>query len=321
MEERLDACLRDEAGPPGLLEAVRYSLFAGGKRIRPVLCILSSRVPVRPDPNLADAVLTFACALECIHTYSLIHDDLPAMDDDDFRRGRPSCHKQFDEATAILAGDALLTDAFALAAGCAGRVLPAERVLRAVAATAKAAGSAGMVGGQFLDMLYTGGAKPGLEATDAVRAVQRGSVPHPKKAGAVKAVQSGAVPSLEALATMQAMKTGAMLRLPCEVGAVLTGVPPETVEALARYGTALGAAFQITDDILDVAGDAALLGKPVGSDSAARKCTYPALLGLKKSRETAEQYADRAVAALHGLGGESAALLRGLAAYVVNRVF
>ncbi|MDR2604604.1 MAG: polyprenyl synthetase family protein [Desulfovibrio sp.] len=287
MDERLNACLRAGGCPPGLLEAMRYSLFAGGKRIRPVLCVLSARVPVRPDPDLADAVLTFACALECIHTYSLIHDDLPAMDDDDFRRGRPSCHKQFDEATAILAGDALLTDAFALAAGSAGPALPAGRVLRAVAATAKAAGSAGMVGGQFLDMLYTGG-------TDQ---------------------------SLEALAAMQAMKTGAMLRLPCEVGAVLAGASPETAGALARYGVALGAAFQITDDILDVAGDAALLGKPVGSDSAARKCTYPSLLGLKKSREIAEQHADRAVAALNGLEGESAALLRGLAAYVVNRVF
>ncbi|MDR1686242.1 MAG: polyprenyl synthetase family protein [Desulfovibrio sp.] len=355
MEERLDACLRAGNCPAGLLAAMRYSLFAGGKRIRPVLCVLSARVPAPPGPDLADAVLTFACALECIHTYSLIHDDLPAMDDDDFRRGRPSCHRQFDEASAILAGDALLTDAFALAAGCAGPALPAGRVLRAVAATAKAAGSAGMVGGQFLDMLYTGGTEPGLEQTaaaragkndaaprlekaatmqveqsDAVprtgqtavaRAGKNDAVPRLEKAASLRTGQSGTAPNLEELAAMQAMKTGAMLRLPCEVGAMLAGACPETAGALARYGAALGAAFQITDDILDVAGDAALLGKPVGSDSAARKCTYPSLLGLQKSREIAEQHAERAVTALDGLEGESAALLRGLAAYVVNRVF
>jgi geranylgeranyl diphosphate synthase type II len=286
VETRLDSRLRADACPPGLLEAVRYSLFAGGKRLRPVLCLLSSRVPDRPGPELDDAVLTFACALECIHTYSLIHDDLPAMDDDDFRRGRPSCHKRFNEASAILAGDALLTDAFALAAGCAGPALPAERVLRAVAAVAGAAGSSGMVGGQFLDMLYMDGRRP----------------------------------TPEELAAMQAMKTGAMLRLPCTAGAVLAGAPPETASALSRYGEALGAAFQIIDDILDVTGDAALLGKPVGSDDAARKWTYPALLGLKKSREIAELQTERAVAALDGLQGESAALLRGLAVRAVDRV-
>ncbi|MDR2124524.1 MAG: polyprenyl synthetase family protein [Desulfovibrio sp.] len=336
MEARLDACLRAGACPAGLLDAMRYSLFAGGKRVRPVLCVLSARVPVPPDPDLADAVLTFACALECIHTYSLIHDDLPAMDDDDFRRGKPSCHKQFGEAAAILAGDALLTEAFALAAGCAGPALPAGRVLRAVAATAKAAGPAGMVGGQFLDMLYTGAANPRLGQAAGARAVQGGILPGRAAAGtrsgqsgaaprfaqpaSVRAGQNGDGPGLEDLAAMQAMKTGAMLRLPCEVGAVLAGASPETAGALARYGTALGAAFQITDDILDIAGDAALLGKPVGSDGAARKCTYPALLGLQKSRESAEQHAETAVTALDGLEGESAALLRGLAAYVVNRV-
>jgi geranylgeranyl diphosphate synthase type II len=286
VEERLDSCLRADACPPGLLEAMRYSLFAGGKRIRPVLCLLSSRIPGRPAADLAEAVLTFACALECIHTYSLIHDDLPAMDDDDFRRGKPSCHKRFNEATAVLAGDALLTDAFAVAAACAGPALPAERVLRAVAMLAGAAGSSGMVGGQFLDILYTGGPEPGPEE----------------------------------LAAMQAMKTGAMLRLPCAAGALLAGASPDTVEALSRYGAALGAAFQIADDILDVTGDAALLGKPVGSDDAARKCTYPSLFGLEKSGEIAQRHAEEAVAALDGLEGESAALLRGLAAYVVNRI-
>jgi geranylgeranyl diphosphate synthase type II len=286
VEARLDDRLRARNRPPGLLEAMRYSLFAGGKRIRPALCLLSSRVPVRPGADLDDAVLSFACALECIHTYSLVHDDLPSMDDDDFRRGMPSCHKRFNEATAVLAGDALLTDAFAVAAGCAGPALPAERVLRAVAMVAEAAGSSGMVGGQFLDMAYTDGPEPRFEE----------------------------------LAAMQAMKTGAMLRLPCAAGAVLAGASPDTVAALSRYGAALGAAFQITDDILDVTGDAALLGKPVGSDSAARKCTYPSLLGLEKSGEQAARQAALAVAALDGLEGESAALLRGLAAYVVNRV-
>ncbi|MDR3176997.1 MAG: polyprenyl synthetase family protein [Desulfovibrio sp.] len=298
VEDCLSGCLRAPGVPDGLLEAMEYSLHAGGKRLRPALCLISARVcsteahsgeacsgGVSSGEDAERAVLLFACALECIHTYSLIHDDLPAMDDDDFRRGRPSNHKKFGEAPAILAGDGLLTDAFALMARCADAGLPAERVLRAVGAAAKAAGSAGMVGGQFLDMLYTGGVAVGIEE----------------------------------LAVMQAMKTGAMLRLSCEAGALLSGAGPEKAAALACYGEALGAAFQIADDILDVTGDPVLLGKGVGKDAAARKCTYPALLGLERSRAEAERRAKEAVAALEGFSGESAALLKGLAAYVVGR--
>ncbi|MDR2800058.1 MAG: polyprenyl synthetase family protein, partial [Desulfovibrio sp.] len=238
VEDCLFGCLRAPGVPEGLLEAMEYSLRAGGKRLRPVLCLVSARACAgearSPEPCSGEAcsgeeweraVLLFACALECIHTYSLIHDDLPAMDNDDFRRGRPSSHKKFGEATAILAGDGLLTDAFALMARCADAGLPEKRVLRALGAAARAAGSAGMVGGQFLDMLYTGGVAVGLKE----------------------------------LALMQAMKTGAMLRLSCEAGALLSGAGPEKVAALARYGEALGAAFQIADDILDVTGDPVLL--------------------------------------------------------------
>ncbi|MDR1489759.1 MAG: polyprenyl synthetase family protein [Desulfovibrio sp.] len=298
VEDCLFGCLRAPGVPEGLLAAMEYSLRAGGKRLRPALCLISARAcseETRSGEACSDggcfgeeaerAVLLFACALECIHTYSLIHDDLPAMDNDDFRRGMPSNHKKFGEASAILAGDGLLTDAFALMTRCADAGLPATRVLRAVGATARAAGSAGMVGGQFLDMLYTGDVE--------VR--------------------------LEELAAMQAMKTGAMLRLSCEAGALLSGAGPEKTAALASYGEALGAAFQIADDILDVTGDPVLLGKGVGKDAAARKCTYPALLGLEKSRIEAERRAKQAVAALEGFSGENAALLKGLAAYIVSR--
>lgn len=313
VEAWLASCLRRENVPPGLVKAMEYSLLAGGKRIRPVLCLLSARL-CGLDPA---AILPFAGALECIHTYSLIHDDLPAMDDDDLRRGRPSNHKRFDEATAILAGDGLLTDAFALMASVAephilagelaqldivpedqaldtaAKVLrapavniPASRALRAIILVAEAAGSPGMVGGQYLDMQYTA----------------RSDV------------------TLEELAAMHAMKTGAMLRVACEAGAVLAGADREELDALTAYGTAVGAAFQITDDILDETGDEATLGKPVGSDAARNKCTYPSLLGLEKSRDLAAAHAEKATRALQGYTGSAAALLRGLAAYIVNRV-
>ena len=281
---RLDAwllhALEAPGVPAGLLEAMNYSLLAGGKRIRPALCLITARLYGLAD----DTPLPFAAALECIHTYSLIHDDLPAMDNDDLRRGRPSNHKQFDEATAILAGDSLLTDAFALMAQAPG-VAP-ERALRAVALTARAAGSAGMAGGQYLDMRYT--AQPGV--------------------------------SLQDLAAMQAMKTGALLRVPCEIGAVLAGAGEAEVARMSRFGAALGKAFQIADDILDEVGDAQTLGKPVGSDAQQGKNTYPSLLGLEKSRLAAEAEAAEAVASLEGLGGEAAIFLRGLAGYIVNRV-
>lgn len=268
--------------PQGLREAMEYSLLSGGKRIRPVLCLTSARL----FGLSTEQALPFAGALECIHTYSLIHDDLPAMDDDDLRRGRPSSHKAFGEATAILAGDGLLTDAFGLMTGCAELGVPAENVLRAVALAAEAAGSVGMVGGQYLDMLFT--ARPDV--------------------------------SIEQVADMQAGKTGAMLRLACEAGAVLAGADEAGLAAMRAYGAAFGAAFQITDDILDETGNEAELGKAVGRDAALAKNTYPALLGLEASRARAMEHIQTARQSLQAFSGDEAAMLRGLAGYLANRV-
>lgn len=222
VENALESSFRDDAIPSHLAEAMRYSLLAGGKRLRPVLNLASALACAESSPGFAEsdaerllkAVLPFASGLEMIHTYSLIHDDLPAMDDDDLRRGRPTCHRAFDEGTAILAGDALLTDAFGFMARAS---LPAERVLEALALAADAAGAAGMAGGQMLDLDGEGGTLSEAELTE-----------------------------------LNAKKTGALLRLACESGAVLSGADPARRAALRRYGEELGIAFQITDDILDV---------------------------------------------------------------------
>ena len=272
--------------PAGLRAAMDYSLLAGGKRLRPVLCLTFAKAFGENEnicPSLTDAVMPFAAAIECIHTYSLIHDDLPAMDNDDLRRGRPSNHKQFDEATAILAGDALVTDAFFLMTRAAGQ-LPAERVIAAVSCMSLAAGSPGMVGGQFLDMKYT-------EA---------------KKA------------TLEELRGMHAMKTGALITASCLTGAILGGADAVAQEAVAAYGRAFGACFQIMDDVLDETGDPALLGKPVGSDAANEKTTYPSLLGLEESKKLAREEAEKAIAALPDAGSQTA-FLHALARYIVER--
>ena len=284
VEEWMAGCLKRRGAPEGLLAAMDYSLMAGGKRIRPVLCRLTVRMLVSDE--WADRIMPFAGALECIHTYSLIHDDLPAMDNDDLRRGKPSCHKRFDEATAILAGDGLLTDAFSLMASIEKWGVPAEWVLNAIACVAGAAGTAGMVGGQFLDMLYTD--KQGV--------------------------------SLKELAAMHAMKTGALLRAACVSGGILSGADEIPLDAVGAYGAALGAAFQIADDILDVVGDEAEIGKPVGSDAALNKTTYVSLLGVEESRALAGRKVEEAVSALAGFSGPESDLLRGLAAYVINRV-
>lgn len=282
VEAYLANCLEATPMPGGLREAMNYSLLAGGKRLRPVLCLAASGLFGQDRA----ALMPFAAAIECIHSYSLIHDDLPAMDDDDLRRGKPSNHKVFGEATAILAGDALATDAFVFMAsvGLEGGV-PAERTLEAIRIMALAAGSSGMVGGQYLDMQYTA------------------------KAGK----------TLDELKAMQAAKTGALIRASCESGAVLAGATPEDRARVAEYGRALGAAFQIVDDILDETGDEAVLGKPVGSDAAQGKVTYPALAGLEKSRELAEEAGGAALSALNGFTGESADFLRGLVEYVLKR--
>lgn len=286
VEHYLSACLERIPMPAGLRESMNYSLLAGGKRLRPVLCLTSAELF-----GLERRVsMPFAAAIECIHSYSLVHDDLPAMDNDDLRRGKPSNHKAFGEATAILAGDALMTDAFVFmsSVGLGGGV-SAERALKAVNIMALAAGSSGMVGGQYLDMEYT-----------------------------AKADKSPAL-GLDELKTMQADKTGALIRASCECGAVLAGASADERSRMAEYGRALGAAFQIVDDILDETGDEAVLGKPVGSDAAQGKVTYPSLVGLEKSRELAEKAGAEALVQLEGFNGEAVEFLRQLVDYVLKR--
>ncbi len=266
--------------PATLHRAMRYSIFAGGKRIRPVLMMAACEA-VGGEP---ERVLPAACAMEMIHTYSLIHDDLPAMDDDDFRRGRPTNHKVFGEASAILAGDALLTEAFVLLSGSeASREVPAAILCRVIQLISRAAGSQGMVGGQVVDMESEG-----------------------------KAID---FPTLEYIHTR---KTGALMLASIQAGALIGGADEEAYGALTRYGEYAGLAFQVADDILDITGDQAELGKDVGSDQARGKATYPALLGLSEARARAAELKDLAVSALSPLG-ERAEPLREIARFIVER--
>ena len=296
VEAFLQTCLHNLDMPERLREAMNYSLLAGGKRLRPVLCLLCAGA-VAPEAEreaVKRKAMPFAAGLEMIHTYSLIHDDLPAMDDDDLRRGRPSCHKAFDEATAILAGDALLTDAFAFMceAGLSGGLDP-QRVLRAVAIVAAGAGGRGMVGGQVLDMACTGLGTAPVKGDSAL---------------------------LTQLTTMQALKTGALFRAACVSGGMLGGGDEVQLAALRAYAEGLGAAFQIVDDILDVTQDSATLGKPAGSDAEQGKLTWPALTSLEISRERAALEAGKAVEALKAFSGKEADTLRELATRLLHRV-
>ncbi|MFP5211858.1 MAG: polyprenyl synthetase family protein [Acidobacteriota bacterium] len=270
--------------PSGLerkvIEAARYSLFAGGKRLRPVLCLAACEV-VGGDPKKA---MPAACALEMIHTYSLIHDDLPAMDNDDFRRGKPTNHKVFGEAVAVLAGDMLLTEAFDFMIGFGSTMdHPPEAVIRAIRILVKASGYRGMIGGQTID----------LECEN----------------------QKVALPTVE---YMHIRKTGALLSASLEIGAVLGGGSDERISALTRFGHHFGLAFQITDDILDVEGDAEEMGKTPGSDAAKNKMTYTSLLGLAQSKDAARHHVDEAVGAL-SVFDEKADPLRALARYLLAR--
>jgi geranylgeranyl diphosphate synthase type II len=259
---------------------MRYSVFAGGKRIRPVLMIAACEA-VGGD---AERVLPAACAMEMIHTYSLIHDDLPAMDDDDFRRGRPTNHRIFGEAAAILAGDALLTEAFILLSDAQINArVPAEIRCRVLHTIARCAGSQGMVGGQVVDMESEG-----------------------------KAID---LPTLQYIHTR---KTGALILAAIQAGALLGGADEASLAALTRYGEAAGLAFQIADDILDVVGDQAVIGKDVGSDQERGKATYVALLGLEEARVRASELRDLGVAALAPLGAPAEPLRR-IAYYIVDR--
>lgn len=270
-------CRPEALCPDRLAEAMRYSILAGGKRLRPVFCLLAA------EACGADrmAAMPAACAVEIVHTYSLIHDDLPAMDDDDLRRGRPTCHKAFDEATAILAGDGLLTLAFELI----GReVRPASAAVGCVIALAQAAGPTGMVGGQMADLEAEG-------RTDG---------------------------TLQALEAIHLRKTGALLRASLRMGAVIAGAPESWLGALDGYGRAVGLAFQIVDDLLDVHGDEVKLGKRVNKDSGLGKWTYPGFLGVEGSRALAKQLADEAAEALAPLGPRGGRL-RSLALELLER--
>lgn len=240
-----------------LNEAMRYSALAGGKRIRPVLCLLVAEAA----GHSSDAALRAGCAYELIHTYSLIHDDLPAMDNDDFRRGRLTSHKVYGEATAILAGDGLLTLAFGWFASLSGFGVAAEQVVRIIDLAAEAAGHGGMVGGQMLDIAW-----------------------EKQKA------------KLSVLESIHRQKTGALIRAPILTGAILGGIAAEQYRILDHYSGRIGLLFQIVDDILDVVGDAQSLGKTTGRDALLEKSTYPSLLGLDGAREYAARVHAEAVA-------------------------
>lgn len=270
----------DTAALRGTLhDAMRYSLLNGGKRVRATLVYASAAAA--GGARSARAEDHIAASVECLHAYSLVHDDLPAMDDDDLRRGQPSCHRAYDEATAILAGDALQTLAFELLADCPD--LDAEQRIGLVKALASAAGVRGMVGGQYIDMQ---------------------SARHPA--------------GVELLQTMHRLKTGALIRAAITMGAIAAGADHATREALDHYGQAIGLAFQVKDDLLDIEASTGDLGKRQGSDVANNKMTFPALLGVQTSRDHLEQlYAD-ALAALQPLGAR-AAHLSGLARYIVMR--
>lgn len=283
VEQYLSASFLDKEIPSRLSDAMRYSLLAGGKRLRPMLCLAVARACAKDRAeDITEALLPFAAGLEMIHTYSLIHDDLPAMDDDDLRRGHPTCHKAFDEATAILAGDALLTNAFS---HMARTHAPADVLLEALRLTADAAGAAGMAGGQMLDLEGEG-----------------------KKL------------SLEELRILNEKKTGALLLNACECGAVLAQASPEQRDAARCYGSELGIAFQITDDILDVVGDEATVGKQVRHDAESDKATWPSLVGLEEARRLARAHCEAAEKALGDLfSGPDADFLRETARKLVNR--
>ena len=280
IDEEMRRWLPDPEPPTAtLFEAMEYSAMSGGKRLRPILVRAAARA-VGGDP---DAVLPAACAIEFIHTYSLIHDDLPAMDDDDLRRGRPTLHKVYGEAMAILAGDALLTLAFQVMASPWPQEPTASARRQATEILARAAGPLGMVGGQVADILY-----------------------------------EGAEIDLELLRFIHRRKTGALITAALLMGGVLAGGSEAQLERLERYGMAAGHAFQVVDDILDVEGDTAILGKQVGSDEARGKSTYPSLMGLEASRQKARELVAQAQEAVAPFG-EAAAPLRAIADYIVTR--
>ena len=272
-----DAMVHDQNLQQKIYEAMEYSLYAGGKRLRPVLMLETAKM----CGGNTQAVLPFACAMEMIHTYSLIHDDLPAMDNDDLRRGKPTNHKKFGEAMAILAGDALLNKAFETALSAKSE--NPSLTLRAMAILAGSSGTEGMIGGQVVDIESEG-----------------------KQIG------------VSELRYLHQLKTGAIIRSSCTIGAVLSGASEEEIKAVDEFASSLGVAFQIRDDILDCIGTEEELGKPIGSDAEEGKNTYVSLLGLEKSKELVAEYSQKAVKALH-IFGEKAEFLRWITEYLITR--
>ncbi|MFB1481522.1 polyprenyl synthetase family protein [Corallococcus sp. RDP092CA] len=282
-QARVEALLLERADrwasagtPPQLAESMRYSLLAGGKRLRPVLCLAFADAVARASTDDV-VVLDAACSLEYVHTYSLVHDDLPAMDNDDLRRGRPTNHKVYGEPVALLAGDALLTEAFTL---LASGPEPVRGTL--CAELARASGAAGMVGGQVLD------------------------------------IAADRAPTLDYLLRLHRLKTGALILAACRMGVQAAGGDAAALASAVTYGEAVGLAFQIADDVLDVTSSAEAMGKPVGADAEAGRFTFPAVVGLDESRRMASELVARAQAAVRPLEGEDGPLAA-LARYSVER--
>lgn len=275
LEDYMTYVLEETADQRKVAEAMAYSISAGGKRIRPVLTAEFCRI----CGGTVEAALPAACALEMIHTFSLIHDDLPCMDDDDMRRGKPSCHAAFGEAQALLAGDALLN--FAYEVICGGEEVPAETKLALISELSKATGVNGMIGGQVIDTTFEG-----------------------------KMTESE-------LLNMYSMKTGALLKCACKMGCIAAGSGKEKISAAELYAEKLGLAFQIIDDILDVTGDEKLLGKPIGSDSDNGKTTYVTINGVENSRMMAGVLTDEALKALDAF--EDTQFLKELTLFLLKR--
>ena len=281
VDRELEACLPEPEGPASdVISAMRYSLFAGGKRLRPILCMAGAEAV----KGVVAHVLPVACALELIHTYSLIHDDLPLMDDDDLRRGKPTNHKVFGDAVALLAGDGLLTEAFSLMTGpeLRERVSPGI-ILKVIELISRAAGYRGMVGGQAVDIRSEG-----------------------------KTADLGLVEFIHT------RKTGALITASVASGAMLAGGDEAQVEAITSYGQNIGLAFQISDDILDIEGDSKTLGKTAGADEQKGKITFPAVVGLDKSKELQAELVEAAIESLKGFDQESEPL-RQIARYIIER--
>jgi geranylgeranyl diphosphate synthase type II len=278
VDDALKAVFPEPQGPSAdVVRAMTYSLFAGGKRLRPILCIGGAEAVGKEGR----AILPFACSLELIHTYSLIHDDLPVMDNDDLRRGKPTSHKVFGEAVALLAGDGLLTEAFRLMAGTSG--VDPRALLKVIRLVGSAAGYQGMVGGQVVDIQSEG--KP-------------------------------VDPSL--VNFIHSHKTGALIHASVTSGAILGEGTEEQVNAISSYGEKIGLAFQIADDILDVEGDSQTMGKGVGGDARKKKITFPAAVGLQKAKEIQGRLVEEAVGGLKTFD-EKADPLRSLALYIIER--